>query len=322
MQQTIQTIQEAIAHINCPDGQGRLLERNAIQSIKFEEDKLVLHFNFPRSRDAQFTAFQKELLTILKINLGIEKVSLHYIEVEIPVASPSLGIEGSRYLAIISGKGGVGKSTVTVHLAEALRDLGKKVAIIDADIYGSSIPQILKMCKQSPMISGQKVLPFMVNDIQVISSSLLIPENKPVMWKGPMLSKMLKQFFTDVDWATDTDYFLIDMPPGTGDIMIELQQNIPSCEMLVVTTPQDDAAYVATKAGLAALDLDHDILGVIENMSYVPCTHCHEKTYVFGKGGGAYVAEALGSELLAEIPLTQEPTQSYYHHLIETIDKK
>ncbi|GBU11354.1 iron-sulfur cluster carrier protein [Erysipelotrichaceae bacterium] len=311
-------IRKAIGHLNVPKSNTLLSTIEDTIEIAYLDEKLTMTFDFPRTRDKTFTAFQKELLTIIKIKLGIDKVILNFTElaaVEIN-AKNTVTLPDARYIAIVSGKGGVGKSTITVNLAKALMKKGKKIAIIDADIYGSSIPKILQIPKKSPEIIGIQVNPFIIDGIQVISSSLLISENKPVMWKGPMLSKLLRQFFTDVAWHQDTDFFLIDMPPGTGDIMLEVQSIIQRCEMLVITTPQLDAAYVATKAGVAALELGHDIIGVIENMSYVPCTNCSEKNYVFGRGGGYYVAEALGSDLLAEIPLTQELTTGYYDDLV------
>ncbi|MGL5043235.1 MAG: P-loop NTPase [Culicoidibacterales bacterium] len=300
-----------------------LEQAKSITNISIDEhNKVSLTFDFVKSRQKEFLAFQQTLLKRLKIDLAIEKVSLNFAQEAPLIITPTNPQANSRYIAIISGKGGVGKSTVTVNLARSLHKQGQKVAIIDADIYGASIPQIMQIQKSPPKISGKQVKPFIVGGIEVISSSLLISEHRPVMWKGPMLSKLLRQFFTDVAWSSDIDVFLIDMPPGTGDIMLELKHNVPNCEMIVVTTPQDDAAFVATKAGLAAIELEHEILGIIENMAYVDCGSCSTKNFVFGTGGGAYVAEALGCEILGQIPLTALDTLAHYPPIIAQIEQE
>lgn len=300
------------------------ISQNEINAIQIDDDKLSIDFNIQRTRTPAFQNFQKNVLKLLKIELGIDKVSLQFLPAPDPQELQQQQLAShlnpnSKYIAVVSGKGGVGKSTVTVGIAKALQAQGKKVAIIDADIYGASIPQILQIGKSAPQILDNKVKPFDSNGIEVISSSLLISDYKPVMWKGPMLSKMLTQFFTDVAWSSDIDYFLLDMPPGTGDIMLELSRIVPHSEMLIITTPQDDAAAVATKAGIAALELEHPIIGVIENMSYVACEKCGDKNYIFGQGGGYYVAEALGSECLAQLPLSQNISLDDYQPIIHEI---
>lgn len=317
---TIEQISQVIYLMDHPFKQGTSLTNADIKNINYDEDKLIIEFTFHKTRDKQFIDFQRALLQKLKLEMGIQKVQLLFVEapIETTVAVNPINPH-TKYIAIASGKGGVGKSTVTIGLAKALAQLGKKVAIIDADIYGASIPQILKLPKTQPIVKDNKVAPFIIDGMQIISSSLIISQDKPVMWKGPMLSKLLKQFIRDVAWDSDTEYVFLDMPPGTGDIMLEITQSLPNCQMLVVTTPQEDAAYIATKAGLALLELNHDIIGVIENMSYVVCDQCGTKKYVFGKDGGFYVAEALGSELLAQIPLSDDDNHEAYTALAQTI---
>jgi ATPases involved in chromosome partitioning len=298
----INQISNAIAELSHPLMEDATIgAKQALIEISFDQDnrdKLVVTFGFAKTQTAEFSAFQRTLLKLLKIDYGIPKVQLFFHDITSPTLSKA------RYIAVGSGKGGVGKSTVAIGLAKGLAALGHKVAIIDADIYGASIPQILKIKRSTPQVMENKIAPFYAADIQVISSSLIITDNKPVMWKGPMLTKLLRQFFTDVAWDPETDFFIIDMP--TGDIMLELQQIMPTCEVLLVTTPQEDAAFVATKAGLIMLELGQKIMGVVENMSYITCVKCGNKQYIFENGGGNYVAEALSTPLLAEIPVASK----------------
>ncbi|WP_048601027.1 Mrp/NBP35 family ATP-binding protein [Rubeoparvulum massiliense] len=207
----------------------------------------------------------------------------------------------TKFIAVASGKGGVGKSTVTVNLATALARAGKKVGIIDADIYGFSVPDMMGI-SQRPVVIDQTILPVERHGVQVMSMGFFIADNSPVVWRGPLLGKMIRSFFSDVHWD-DLDYMLLDLPPGTGDVALDVHQIIPHSSEIIVTTPHATAAYVAVRAGVMARKTKHDILGVVENMSYLECGHCGEKQYVFGRGGGATLARELGVDLLASIPL-------------------
>lgn len=209
---------------------------------------------------------------------------------------------GVHFIAIASGKGGVGKSTVTVNLAAALARQGKRVGLIDADIYGFSVPDMMGI-EEGPSVTEDGVIhPVERFGVKVMSMGFFIRENSPVIWRGPMLGKMLRQFFTDVAWG-DLDYMLLDLPPGTGDVALDVHQMIPQSKEIIVTTPHATAAFVAARAGAMALQTDHEILGVVENMSYYVCSHGGEKDYVFGRGGGGKLAETLHTELLAQLPL-------------------
>lgn len=205
------------------------------------------------------------------------------------------------FIAIASGKGGVGKSTVTVNLAASLTRLGKKVGIIDADIYGFSIPDMMGI-KVKPKIVNNTILPVEHHGIKVISMGFFVEDNSPVIWRGPMLGKMLGQFFTDVAWG-EVDYILLDLPPGTGDIALDVHQMLPASKEIIVTTPHPTASYVAARAGSMAKQTNHEVVGIIENMSYLACSKCGTKEYVFGRGGGTALAEQLQTKLLAQIPL-------------------
>ncbi|MGG1877933.1 Mrp/NBP35 family ATP-binding protein [Paenibacillus cisolokensis] len=209
---------------------------------------------------------------------------------------------GVHFIAIASGKGGVGKSTVAVNLAVALARQGKRVGLIDADIYGFSVPDMMGI-EEGPSVSDDGIImPVERFGVKVMSMGFFIRENSPVIWRGPMLGKMLRQFFDDVGWG-ELDYMLLDLPPGTGDIALDVHQMIPQSKEIIVTTPHATAAFVAARAGAMAIQTEHEILGVIENMAYYPCPHCGEKEYVFGRGGGGKLAETLHTELLAQLPL-------------------
>ena len=207
---------------------------------------------------------------------------------EIPFAKPG---SLTRVYAVASGKGGVGKSSVTVNLAAALAADGIKVAVVDADIYGHSVPRMLGVEGRPTQVENM-IMPPMAHDVKVISIGMFTPGNAPVVWRGPMLHRALQQFLADVYWG-DLDVLLLDLPPGTGDIAISVAQLIPTAEILIVTTPQQAAAEVAERAGTIALQTHQKIVGVIENMSGMPCPHCGENVDVFGTGGGQVVADAL-----------------------------
>ncbi len=211
------------------------------------------------------------------------------------------GNSGVNFIAVASGKGGVGKSTVTVNLAVALARKGKKVGLIDADIYGFSIPDMMGI-EEGPIVEEGTIIPVERFGVKVMSMGFFIRENSPVIWRGPMLGKMLRQFFSDVGWG-ELDYMLLDLPPGTGDVALDLHQMLPHSKEIIVTTPHATAAFVAARAGSMALQTDHEIIGVIENMAYYECSACGKKDYIFGRGGGARLAETLHTELLAQIPL-------------------
>jgi ATP-binding protein involved in chromosome partitioning len=206
-------------------------------------------------------------------------------------------------IAIASGKGGVGKSTVTANLAIALQKSGKKVGIIDADVHGFSIPRIIgiedevKVEQESELIHPAEKM-----GVKVISMGSFVHEQNPVIWRSPLLLGALQQFFKDVLWG-DLDYLLLDLPPGTGDMVLNIMQKLPHARTLIVTTPQVTATNVAGRVGHMAEKMDSDILGIIENMAYYECSECGNKEYIFGKGGGKKLAELLNVDLLGQLPL-------------------
>jgi len=204
-------------------------------------------------------------------------------------------------VAIASGKGGVGKSSVTVNLACALVAEGASVGILDADVWGFSIPRMLGAAGK-PVGFNDMILPLEAHGVKVISMGHFVPEDTPVIWRGPMLHKAIEQFLGDVYWG-DLDFLLCDLPPGTGDVSISLASFIPGASMVVVTTPQEAARTVAERAGKMAERTNLRAIGVIENMSYFVCPHCGEREAIFGEGGGQLAASTLGVPLLAQVPL-------------------
>ena len=223
----------------------------------------------------------------------------------IPFAQPG---NLTRVLAIASGKGGVGKSSVTVNLALALARRGLSVGILDADIYGHSIPDLLGLGDARPTVVDDMILPVpAIGGLKVISVGMLKPSRDQVVaWRGPILDRALTQLLSDVFWG-DLDYLLLDLPPGTGDVAMSLGQKIPNSEVIVVTTPQTAASEVAERAGTMAHILEQRVLGVVENMSWLEatCPHCNEthRMELFGSGGGTMVSEGLTDRLVYEVPL-------------------
>jgi ATP-binding protein involved in chromosome partitioning len=203
----------------------------------------------------------------------------------------------TRVIAVASGKGGVGKSTLTVNLAAAFMDLGQRTGILDADVYGHSIPHMLGV-RQRPVVVDKMIVPPVKGELKLMSIGFFLDENAPVMWRGPMLHRALEQFLSDVHWG-DLDMLLVDMPPGTGDVSISLGQLLPRAEAVVVTTPQPAAQQVAVRAAQMAQKTGMRLIGAIENMTYL----VGSGEEIFGSGGGEALAEEIGAPLLGRVPL-------------------
>lgn len=217
-------------------------------------------------------------------------------------AGPQVGKSGSptRVIAVSSGKGGVGKSSVTTNLAVALVGRGHTVGVIDADIWGFSIPRMLGV-RHQPVVIDQSIMPPVAHGVKAMSMDYFVPEDKAVVWRGPMLHKAIEQFLTDVFWDSP-DFLIVDMPPGTGDIAISMSQFLPRAQVLLVTTPQPTAQRVARRAALMADTVNQEVMGVVENMSWFIADD-GKRYQLFGEGGGAALADEIGVPLLAQIPL-------------------
>ncbi|MBD2782298.1 iron-sulfur cluster carrier protein ApbC [Xenorhabdus szentirmaii] len=264
--------------------------------------ELVMPFVWKRA----FELLKKETTQSLQVATGAKSVEwrlTHDIST-LHRANDLPGIKGVRNIvAVSSGKGGVGKSSTAVNLALALAHEGAKVGILDADIYGPSIPSMLGTAKERPTSpDGQHMAPIMIHGMATNSIGYLVTDDNAMVWRGPMASKALMQMLQDTLWP-DLDYLVIDMPPGTGDIQLTLSQNIPVTGALVVTTPQDIALIDAMKGIVMFQKVNVPVLGIIENMSTHICSHCGHHEPIFGTGGAEKLAEKYDCQLLGQIPL-------------------
>jgi len=224
------------------------------------------------------------------------KVSTHRVQMEEEI------LPGVRnIIAIASGKGGVGKSTVCVSLAVALARTGARVGLLDTDIYGPSIP-IMMGVKEQPELKEQKLIPIIRYGVKLMSIGFLISEDTPLIWRGPMVMKAVEQLLMDVDWG-ELDYLMIDLPPGTGDVQLTLAQKVPMTGAVIVTTPQDVALLDVVRGISMFKKLNVPILGIIENMSFFQCPHCGERTEIFSHGGGEAASRKLEVPFLGEVPI-------------------
>lgn len=329
-------ILKAISHIQDENYELPLAELGLIRDIISAEHHvaltLLLHTDDPNKQEQYRTDIQAALhkADIPDVHIRLKVISkeekdaiiAHHLKMSNKSSihrnktgtSPLLTAESNvNFIAIASGKGGVGKSTVTVNLAFALQRYGNRVGIIDADIYGFSIPEMMGI-HDKPNFRQDRISPLECNGVQVISTGFFVSDNSPVVWRGPMLGKMLSTFLDEVAWGP-LDYMLIDLPPGTGDIALQVHQKIPQCSELIVTTPSAAATYVAARAGKMALQAKQRIVGVIENMSYY-VDPSGEKHYIFGQHGGALLAEQLQTKLLAQLPITSpDPDPANSHPL-------
>ena len=219
-----------------------------------------------------------------------------------PAQIPRVPIQGVKNLiAVGSGKGGVGKTTVAVNLAVGLARLGYSAGLMDADVYGPNVPLMMGI-NQTPMALGDRIQPLEQHGVRLMSMGFLNPGDKPLVWRGPMLHSVIQQFLRGVDWGA-LDYLVIDLPPGTGDVQLSLIQTAPITGAIVVTTPSDVSLEDARKAIHMFNQVKVPILGLVENMSYLTCPHCHERVDVFSYGGGRRTAEEMEVSFLAELPL-------------------
>src|SRR5690625_1887339 len=283
-------------------------------TIREEKKHVSVRLAIGKTNTAEQMQLQQEIVAVLKRN-GARTVGLRFEQLPDEVIQkvqpsqsqeePSIlgGSKQPHFIAVASGKGGVGKSTVTVNLAISIARLGKKVGIIDADIYGFSVPDMMGV-EERPVVRGERIIPVERFGVKLISMGFFVEDNSPIIWRGPMLGKMLNNFFREVEWG-ELDYLLLDLPPGTGDIAMDVHELLPSCNEVIVTTPHPTAAFVAARAGQMALKTDHHILGVIENMAYFESESTGEKEYVFGRGGGDKLAEVLKTKVLGRLSLQQ-----------------
>lgn len=314
---TEQDVVQILKGIQDPFLHKTLEETEGILEIKVKEEKEHVSVKLAIAKTGTSEQLQLQTLVVNKLKeAGAKTVGIRFAELPEEVLQKFRGAEPAdqgnnllsptsktTFIAIASGKGGVGKSTVSVNLAVSLARQGKKVGLIDADIYGFSVPDMMGVTNR-PIVRGERIIPVERLGVKVISMGFFVEDNAPVIWRGPMLGKMLNNFFTEVEWG-ELDYLLLDLPPGTGDVALDLHTMLPHCKEIIVTTPHPTAAFVAARAGAMALRTEHEILGVIENMSYFESKVTGEREYVFGRGGGEKLAEELRTDLLGQLPLQQ-----------------
>jgi ATP-binding protein involved in chromosome partitioning len=305
-------ILKALEHVIDPELRRSVVELDMVRDVSIENGDVALTIALTVPGCPLRHSFQEQVDRELLPLPGVESVRLSF-DVMSPeekaalttklrggVTERSSGISvdaSTRVIAVASGKGGVGKSSLTVNLAAALSTLDQRVGVLDADVYGYSIPRMLGI-HQRPIAVDNMIVPPVSGDLKVMSIGFFLDDNAPVMWRGPMLHRALEQFLSDVHWG-ELEWLLVDMPPGTGDVSISLGQLLPRCEVVIVTTPQKAAQEVAVRAAEMARKTNLRLLGVVENMSYL----VGSGEEVFGSGGGEELAETIGTPLLGQVPL-------------------
>jgi len=312
----------ALATVQDPEIKRPITELGMVDEVSLDDDGTVhvrvlltvsgCPLKETLTRDTQTAVGAVEGVSRVEVELGVmsdeqrqglrEQLKGGATTKEIPFSRPE---SLTRVLAVASGKGGVGKSSVTVNLAVAMARTGLSVGVVDADVYGHSVPDMLGVGERRPTQVEDMIMPVEAHGVRVISIGMLKPlRDQVVAWRGPMLDRALVQMLSDVFWG-DLDVLLLDLPPGTGDIAISLGQHLANAEVVVVTTPQQAAADVAERAGTMASMMHQRVAGVVENMSFLPCPHCgpEHRLEVFGSGGGDRVAATLGQRFGYDVPV-------------------
>lgn len=283
-----------------------------IKEISYDEaeDKIIITAKQLGTDANKNRMMEREIIKVCKIDLGIKGVKISYLpEAKDEVVSQISS--ATKVIAVMSGKGGVGKSNVAVGLASALTKMGLKVGVIDADIYGYSIPAIANAIEEPKVIEG-KILPVVNPEgIEIISAHHFLPntENKAIIWRGVKLNGLLTHFVNDVLWSKNLDYMVIDMPPGTGDVLLNINNLIDEVNSLYVTTPSDDAAYVAERVIQVGEELNFKQVGLVENMAYYETGG--DKHYIFGTEGAKTISEKYNLPILGSLPISKELDKEY-----------
>jgi ATP-binding protein involved in chromosome partitioning len=302
----IETVRQLLSEFQPVSWGKDLVTAGFVKKIELVERNLLIHIQLPFAG----ASLEEDIKTLLdeRIRQSADIRSIRWtFDIEVAAIARTnkvAGIAGVRnIIAISSGKGGVGKSTTAVNLALALKQEGATVGLLDADIYGPSIPLLLGKAEAHPGILDEKHMsPVSAHGVVCNSIGFLVPDGEAMVWRGPMASKALSQILYDTRWG-DLDYLVVDLPPGTGDIQLTIAQQVPTTAAVVITTPQD-LALIDARKGIAMFEkVNIPVLGVVENMSYYICSRCGHKEMLFGEGGGAKVAEQYGIELLGQLPL-------------------
>ena len=300
-----QAVLDALRTVKDPDLNKDIVALNFVKNLKIDGGKVSFAIELttpacPVKKDMEQWARE----AVLKVN-GVRDVEIHMTAAvsKGAAASGKQSIDGVRNIvAVGSGKGGVGKTTVTVNLAVALARSGAAVGLMDADIYGPNVPLMMGISGQPHAVDG-RIQTLSNYGVRIMSMGFLTGnDDTPLIWRGPMLHNIIQQFLHQVDWG-ELDYLLIDLPPGTGDVQLSLTQTVPLTGAIIVSTPQDVALQDARKAIMMFRQVRVDVLGIVENMSYFQCPKCSERTHIFSHGGGAATAASYGVPFLGEVPL-------------------
>jgi len=294
-----QDVLNALRRVNDPHLQKDIVSLGYVKDIEVGDRRVSILLQTGSPARNQLVASIKQTVH----GLGVDDVEVRVTDAAPPVPQGKANLIPmvKSTVAVASGKGGVGKSTVAANLAVALERSGARVGLMDTDVYGPSVPALMGGGEQPHVVEG-KIEPPLAYGVKLISMAYFLPKDEAIIWRGPMLHKTIQQFLGDVRWG-ELDYLIMDLPPGTGDIQLSLSQTIPLTGAVIVSTPQDLALTVASKAIAMFQKLNVPVLGIIENMSYYVCPHCGHREEIFGHGGAREAARRLGLPFLGEIPL-------------------
>lgn len=299
-----ETIFDALRNVKEPRFGFDLVTLNMVHDLKIDEGAVSFSIIQTISDDSTIPVLMDSVQDVLKKVPGVTQVK---IDTNVNITSENIKVKDNllpgvkNAVAVSSGKGGVGKTTVAVNLAVALSQSGAKVGIMDADIYGPNVPMMMGITTP-PTPEGERLRPAVGHNVKIISMAFFVSEDTPMIWRGPMIHGAIQQFLRDVDWG-ELDYLIVDLPPGTGDAQLSITQLLPLTGSIIVTTPQG-VALLDSKKGLAMFKkVNVPVFGIIENMSYFDCPHCNQRTDIFSHGGGREAAEKLGVPFLGEVPI-------------------
>ncbi len=319
---------EELSRITIP--QGNIVELDYVRALSIRDDNVSFVLEVPAELGPSMEPVRRAAIRVLEEMDGVEKAAVVMTshresspQMQPKGPPPDLKLGGhpqretdltnlasvNKIVAVASGKGGVGKSTVSVNLAVALSQLGYKVGLLDGDIHGPSLPKMMGTSKKPTSPDGKTIIPLQVHGVKIMSIGLLLPQEEAVIWRGPMLMGALQQMLQQVQWET-LDILLVDLPPGTGDVQLTLCQRFSPSGAIIVCTPQDVALLDARRAMAMFKKLNTPVIGMIENLSYYQCPKCHHREYLFGKNGIRREARKQGVPILGEIPLELEIRKS------------
>ncbi|MCS7350639.1 MAG: Mrp/NBP35 family ATP-binding protein [Anaerolineae bacterium] len=300
---TSEQVLDVLRRVKDPELGRDIVSLGMVREVRVEGDRVALTVVLTTPACPLTERIEADIREALQALPGVRAVDLR-MTAQVPSHARLQTIEGltiKNILAVGSGKGGVGKSTVAANLAVALAGMGAVVGLMDADVYGPNIPEMLGVSR-IPAPRDNRIIPAVAYGVRVMSLGFLLPPDQPVIWRGPMLHSAVRQFLTDVDWGL-LDYLVVDLPPGTGDVAISLAQLVPVTGAVVVTTPQGVSVSDVGRAVRMFERLEIPVLGVVENMSGFVCPHCGQVTEIFGKDGGRRLAERMGVPFLGSVPL-------------------